>query len=407
MKSKYIFLFLCMVAGVAMAGVHSYTNQSVLSTGTFVKVSVKETGVHSISYETLKEWGLQPEKVAVLGYGGAMLSEDFRQHHWDDVPVVPIYMHTGADGVFNSGDYILFYAQGATAWQWSAQKQWYHTQNTYSDYGYYFVTDRENLQRVIQLDEVKYDQSSQIDVDWYMDLRVHEKDSMNLIDLKGQSGGGRELYGELLNKQNPKKSFTFDMNHVMTDLPARCVVDMAAYSDETTPVQISYAEMHETIRMTKISQTDFHTKATTAKKELSTQPTDMGKQMVTLQFKGTKAGAVAYLNYIELQVPCSLVMDQREMHIVNTQYVGSSRTIRYNMQTEDGDVQIWRVTNGVDIEQMPTSYSNGILTWVGPNGTAERYVAVNVKAQGWKRPTKVGVIDNQNLHALMNQNPYK
>ena len=402
MKSKYIFLFLCMVAGVAMAGVHSYTNQSVLSTGTFVKVSVKETGVHSISYETLKEWGLQPEKVAVLGYGGAMLSEDFRQHHWDDVPVVPIYMHTGTDGVFNSGDYILFYAQGATAWQWSAQKQWYHTQNTYSDYGYYFVTDREDLQQVIQLDEVKYDQSSQIDVDWYMDLRVHEKDSMNLIDLKGQSGGGRELYGELLNKQNPKKSFTFDMNHVMTDLPARCVVDMAAYSDETTPVQISYAEMHETIRMTKISQTDFHTKATTAKKELSTQPTDMGKQMVTLQFKGTKAGAVAYLNYIELQVPCSLVMDQREMHIVNTQYVGSSRTIRYNMQTEDGDVQIWRVTNGVDIEQMPTSYSNGILTWVGPNGTAERYVAVNVKAQGWKRPTKVGVIDNQNLHALAN-----
>lgn len=63
MKSKYIFLFLCMVAGVAMAGVHSYTNQSVLSDGKFVKVSVKETGVHSISYETLKEWGLQPEKV--------------------------------------------------------------------------------------------------------------------------------------------------------------------------------------------------------------------------------------------------------------------------------------------------------------------------------------------------------
>ena len=402
MKSKYIFLFLCMVAGVAMAGVHSYTNQSVLSTGTFVKVSVKETGVHSISYETLKEWGLQPEKVAVLGYGGAMLTEDFRQHHWDDVPVVPIYMHTGTDGKFNSGDYILFYAQGATSWQWTAQKQWYHTQNTYSDYGYYFVTDREDLQQVIQLDEVEYDQSSQIDVDWYMALRVHEKDSMNLIDLKGQSGGGRELYGELLNKQNPKKSFTFDMNHVMTDLLARCVVDMAAYSDEITPVQISYAEMHETIRMTKISQTDFHTKATTAKKELSTQPTDMGKQMVTLQFKGTKAGAVAYLNYIELQVPCSLVMDQKEMHIVNTQYVGSSRTIRYNMQTEDGDVQIWRVTNGVDIEQMPTSYSNGILTWVGPNGTAERYVAVNVKAQGWKRPTKVGVIANQNLHALAN-----
>ena len=56
MKRKYIFLFLCMMASMAIAGVHSYTNQSVLRDGKFVKVSVKETGVHSISYETLKEW---------------------------------------------------------------------------------------------------------------------------------------------------------------------------------------------------------------------------------------------------------------------------------------------------------------------------------------------------------------
>ena len=98
-----------MMASMAIAGVHSYTNHSVLSTGKFVKIRVKETGVHTISCDTLKKWGLKnPENVAVLGYGGAMLSEDFRQHHWDDVPVVPIYMHKGADGLFNSGDYILF-----------------------------------------------------------------------------------------------------------------------------------------------------------------------------------------------------------------------------------------------------------------------------------------------------------
>jgi hypothetical protein len=385
--------------------VHSYTNPSVLSTGKFVKIRVKETGVHTISCDTLKKWGLKnPENVAVLGYGGAMLSEDFRQHHWDDVPVVPIYMHKGADGLFNSGDYILFYAQGPTSWHCDAQNQWYHTQNPYSDFGYYFLTDQENLQQLIQLDQATYNQASSIDVDWYTALRVHEKDSMNLIDLKGQSGGGRELYGEFLNKQYSKKSFTFDLNHVMPEQSARCVVDMAAYSDETTPVQISYADMSETIRMAKISQTDFHTKATIAKKELWAWPTETDKQTVTLQFQGTKSGAVAYLNYIELQVPCSLVMDQEELElqIVNTQHLGNYKTIRFNLQTAEENIQIWRVTNGVDIQQMPTSYSNGILTWEGSNERAERYVAVNVNAQGWKRPTMVGEVTHQNLHALEN-----
>ena len=405
MKRKYIFLFLCMMASMAIAGVHSYTNHSVLSTGKFVKIRVKETGVHTISCDTLKKWGLKnPENVAVFGYGGAMLSEDFRQHHWDDLPVVPIYMHKGADSLFNSGDYILFYAQGPTSWHCDASNQWYHTQNPYSDFGYYFLTDQDSLQQLIQLDRATYNQASSIDVDWYTALRVHEKDSMNLIDLKGQSGGGRELYGEFLNKQYSKKSFTFDLNHVMTEQSARCVVDMAAYSDETTPVQISYADMSETIRMAKISQTDFHTKATIAKKELLAWPTETDKQTVTLQFQGTKSGAVAYLNYIELQVPCSLVMDQEELElqIVNTQHLGNYKTIRFNLQTAEENIQIWRVTNGVDIQQMPTSYSNGILTWEGSNETAERYVAVKVNAQGWKKPTKVGEIANQNLHALAN-----
>ena len=52
MKRRCIIVLMCIIASVAMAGVHTYTNQSVLSKGKFVKISVKETGVHSISYET-------------------------------------------------------------------------------------------------------------------------------------------------------------------------------------------------------------------------------------------------------------------------------------------------------------------------------------------------------------------
>ena len=402
MKRSYIFVLMCMVASVAMAGIHSYTNQSVLSNGKYVKISVQETGVHSISYDMLKGWGLTPENVAILGYGGAMLKEDFTQHHWDDLPSVAFYMHKGNDGVFNSGDYILFYAQGPVSWSANAQGVWSHTQNPYSTHGYYFVTDQAHLQREIQPTKEQYSATSVSDVDWYMSLNVHEKDSFNLIDLTGQSGGGREFYGEFLNTQRRDRAITFPLDGVRNDKQARCVVDIAAYSGEVTPVQITYAGASETMRIAAISVTDYHTKANTRNTTLTTYPQTDGDQTVMLQFKSNAAGATAYLNYIELQVPCALTMNGNEMSITNTEYLGASKAMRFNVQNASASTQIWRVTNGVDVELMPINHNGNAITWLGSNTTAERYVAVDVNATNWKTPKKVGDVATQNLHALEN-----
>ena len=402
MKRNYIILLMCMLASVAMAGVHSYTGHSVLNTGTFVKISVQETGVHSLSYETLKEWGLKPENVAVLGYGGAMLSEDFTKHHWDDLPVVPIYMHKGADGVFNKGDYILFYAQGTTKWSFSQRdKQWTHTQNPYSKLGYYFVTDQSHLQSFIAPTDEQISSSSVIDVDWYMSLNLHEKDTINLIDTKGQAGGGREFYGETLNSRRTSLAVPFALNNIREDLPARCVVSMAAYSGEATPVQISLAGVTETMTLSPIPVTDYHLKATTKKTTITTQIHGEDELTVNLLLKAT-AGSTAYLNYIEMFVPCELRMHGNEMSIVNTEYFNNYQAIRYHLQNAHDGVQVWRVTSGKTIQQMPLTKAGNAATWIDSNTSAERYVAVDVKAGGWKQPKYVGKVDNQDLHALEN-----
>ena len=401
MKRKYIFILLCMMASMAMAGIHTYTGQSVLSNGKYVKISVQETGVHRISYDMLKGWGLNPENVAVLGYGGAMLSEDFTKHHWDDLPSVAFYMHKGNDGVFNRGDYILFYAQGPVKWVFNYIGEWLHVKNPYSNEGYYFVTDQLDLQKLIQTSNEQYTTTSVIDVDWYTSLNVHEKERFNLIDLNWQSGGGREFYGELLNQQKRDTAITFALNNVRTDLLARCIVDMAATSGEVTSIQVTYANKPQTLKMSAISITDYHTKATTKKISFTEKPVSDANQTVGLQFKGAN-GANAYLNYVELHVPCALKMQGNELPIVNTDYLGRSQAIRYKMESADSNIQIWCVTNGVDVELMPTSYSNGILTWEGSNETAERYVAVDVNGTNWRTPKKVGDVANQNLHALEN-----
>lgn len=91
---------------------HTYTSNSVLSQGKFVKIRITDSGIYKLTYEDLVSMGINPANVRIFGYGGNVLEQDFSLPKIDDLPEVAIYMNKGSDGVFNAGDYILFYAQG-------------------------------------------------------------------------------------------------------------------------------------------------------------------------------------------------------------------------------------------------------------------------------------------------------
>ena len=121
-------------------GIHTFVEKSILSEGNdWVRISVDRTGVCKITYAMLVNWGIKnPEKAHVFGYGGAMLKESFMLSKKDDLPQVPVWIEKGNDGIFNEGDYILFYAQGPVSWEYnSTRKVFQHTENPYSDLGYY------------------------------------------------------------------------------------------------------------------------------------------------------------------------------------------------------------------------------------------------------------------------------
>lgn len=400
MKRITIILFTLLCTWSVKAGIHSYTEQSALSTGRIVKIRVSETGIHCLPFDTLKAWGLQPDKVRILGYGGAMLSESLMDPHWDDVPSVPIYMHTGADGVFGSGDYILFYAQGPVGWKF-ANGRWQHIQHPYSQYGYYFVSDTAGGQRIIETAEPIDDTNTQ-DVDWFYDCQVHEKDSINLIDNTGVSGGGREWYGELFSRSKSKLNLSFPANHIRTDKKMLCSIDVAAVSSTESKFTITVGDTTNSISVKELSISDNYTMAECGSKRLLATPQNSTTQTVSISFSSSTSNAKGYLNYVELIIPRTLTMDGNEMPIINTDYYGSNTKTRFLLDNANTNTQIWYVTDGVNITQMPTSWLNGKLAWVGNDSIAEKYIAVNVTASNWKQPVKVEIIKNQNLHALHN-----
>lgn len=402
MKRLICIAFTILLSAFVWAGRHTYADKSVLSEGKIVKISVSETGIYAISYDELKEWGLQPEKVRVLGYGGNMLTENFMLPKWDDLPSVAFYMHTGNDKVFNRGDYILFYARGPIGWEYAGGR-WSHTRNPYSNYGYYFLSDTAGEQRLLLTGE-DLDDTHAYEVDRCTQYFLHEQEKINLLDKSGVSGGGREFYGESLQASNNTLTINFDTQNVRTDIAMTCFADVAASSKESSKFILQIADSKVTTTIPSISKSDFYTRAECDSMLLRTTAKNTGRQDIKLQFVTLDSTAFGYLNYVELNVPTDLVMRGNEMPISNTDYLLQPENTRFILKGTSPSTQVWRVTDGVNIERMFTTRSgDGQMTWVGSNAQVEMYMAVDVAATGWKKPKYIGEVKNQNLHALRNK----
>ncbi|MBQ2441436.1 MAG: hypothetical protein II502_04500, partial [Paludibacteraceae bacterium] len=124
MKRLLFAIFFALLVTPIVAGIHTFPTSSVLQEGKFVKIRVEQSGIHSLTYEQIEKMGINPQKVCIFGYGGAILNQSFKQKDskMDDLPIVPIFVNKGSDGVFGRGDNILFYAQGPVSWHLDKQK---------------------------------------------------------------------------------------------------------------------------------------------------------------------------------------------------------------------------------------------------------------------------------------------
>lgn len=117
---------------------------SVLASGDFYKIEVKETGVFKIDKNFLTQAGINvsgidPRTIKIYGNGGAELPYSNASPTPDDLVQNPIYVFGESDGVFNDGDYVLFYGQSPHQWFFRYQV-FEHKLNTYSNSNYYFIT---------------------------------------------------------------------------------------------------------------------------------------------------------------------------------------------------------------------------------------------------------------------------
>ena len=391
MKRISLFFVFVLVVLQLVAQSNRYAETSILSSGDWYKIQVEQTGIHKITYEQLVDMGLKnPANVSIFGYGGAQLAESFSAPYIDDLPQLSIHIEKGSDGVFNSGDYILFYAQGPIKWTYnSKQNLFVHEVNAYSNYGYYFITSDYPTQKIIG--EARKSNSTVEEVTSFNDFYLYEKDEVNLLN------SGRVYLCDVFNNSQLTRNYTVKIPNIL--------LESSWLSLSAAHTAVAEANMGIYVNNKLLGTPAFAKKtsnevvATGINVKYEFVPTDSNSINVKLTY--SMASATAYLDYFTLNIKRKLQKTTGEsLSFRFLDNIGASDSYTYRLSNVTKNVQIWNVTDQQNVVKMPVTFSGNDLTFGDNKLELREYVAVDIKSDKFLQPKNLGKISNQNLHAL-------
>jgi len=119
---------------------------SVLASGDFYKIEVKESGMYKLDKSFLQNAGINvnnidPKRIKIYGNGGKELPYDNNLPAPSDLIENAIYIEGEDDHSFDDNDYILFYGRSPNDWDYdSSSGKYSHYINHYLASNYYWIT---------------------------------------------------------------------------------------------------------------------------------------------------------------------------------------------------------------------------------------------------------------------------
>lgn len=374
-----VLLFVFGLLTSAWADSSRYASESVLNSGKWVKIQVAEDGIYKLTAADLKKMGFSNlDKVAVYGYGGWPLDEDFSTTYIDDVPEV---------AVWRSADYLLFYGKGPRKWEYSSSdKSFIHTNNPYSNYGYYFVTEKETTGRTME--KAASAAGATLQVTTFDDYVLHEEELVSV------NSSGRELYGESFTS-TLSRDFTISVPGITND-EGKATLSFISRGNGTITMNV---DGNALISGSVSVPSDEYEVARELYRERAWMA-DKGETVKVNIGYSTTGHKNVHLNYFRLQMKRQLKVYDNYTFFRSLSARGNAS--RFVIQGADASTLVFDVTDGVNPQQMETSLNGTELSFSIPASASLREFVV-VKPSQIKAPVTVGEVVNQNLHALPQQ----
>ncbi len=377
----------------------TYANESKLASGKWYKIKVSKSGMYKITYSQLVEMGFSNfATIGVFGYGGSesKLIRDnspviFADKYHDDLPERSIVkVDANNNNTFDSGDYILFYADGPHNIRYNTNGSFSHDFHNYSDYSYYFVSDRGTWKSAVSTPS---ESTSNISVNTYDKYSFLEKDSVSIIK------SGRTFFWRTFD-------YYLTMNESITENNVTSDTATAYFHFASASTSPSYFD----ITINGISAGSANIAATTGNGNEMVYTTKFKPRGNSTNFgirfnKGTST-AKGWIDYIAMKFRKNLVVEDGFVNFRDIKSVGAGNIAEFTISQAPGNIIVWDISDRTNAKQIAGNYSSNTYKFKAKTDTLCEYIAFN-PSYAFPSPTysgsgDVGKIDNQNLHGLGN-----
>ncbi len=373
-------------------GTKSHADRSVLASGQWYKFAVTETGIYKVTYDDLVAMGMSTpiisSQIALFGNGGKMLPESNAAPRTDDLRELPIMMNDGGDNSFDNGDYFIFYGESPHTIVFDTNTHRFsHFNNIYADSSYYFVTNSAGIgakKRVQTVDNSSL-QATQIVSDYtHFDF--------NDVDVYNIGNTGKDWFGDLFDVTT-QRAYSFQVPG-QKQAASRVSVRVAGISNSYARMDV--AVNNNAVGSVSITPISSITLATLNKQDFTFAP-NRDNLTVSLTFNKPLTTSSAYLDWIEIEVPCNLSMHSAQFGFCNPSTAGPGNITQFNITGAGTGTYIWDVTDPGQTVRYALATANGQASFKVATDELRHFYAFD--GSSYLNITPIGAVANQNLHA--------
>ncbi len=393
MRIKSLLVTAFALLPVLYAAGQDYAHSSLLKQGRWIRLAVTEAGIYRLDFSQIREMGITDPAAAVL-YGNNTGQLSFYNDGTapDDLRKIAYKAETGSDGVFNDGDFLLFYAEGTHRWVYErASENYEYRRHYYSDTAWYFITSMPGGAVHVTAEPAPSQPhnivSSTSDVTWR-----HEKEAVNLIR------SGREWYQQVIpgteNVVSPAPE-----NLILAE-QIRYSMRVLGRSDTESSFDLKQGStLLKTISVPPVSMTDLNgVYANIALAQDSCLPASAAPAFtVTFRNNGNLA-ATGYIDYIDFFARAQLKYNDKQLFISDSRSVAPARVTRFTLAGSEV-LQVWDVTDPCAPRVMETASLAGNTIFTAATDSLRRFVAF-ATANVLRPLIGKDPVPNQDLHAF-------
>lgn len=393
---KNLILWLLAAIFLLGTGLIARSQNSVLSEGSWYKISVEETGIYKISYDNLVVWGIEPtqinpQHIRLFGNGNGMLPESNETFRYDDLQENVIMVYGEEDGNFDPGDYFLFYGEGPTLWNRHPDTVLFeHETNLYTERTCYFLNfDLGEGKRI----ETQY--STIIPPNHFVtsfnDYFYHELELENLIH-SGKSWFG-ECFDEVLNY-----NFQVEFPNLISDDSLTLTVQAAGRSGVISNLEVN---INSAINFqVDLPASNLSVNSDYAKIGNSTMHFLTNNELLNIDVTYQKPDeySKAWLDYFEINASRKLKFDAGQICFRNLESAGMGNVSKFTIETSNSNINVWNVSDPVNVMSVDININSTTVDFILETDSLLEFIVFD---EGLSlTPEYLGEIENQNLHGF-------